>query len=131
MERRGRIVAVFIIVGLVFALVVMRLVYLQVIERSKLAARAERQQQQVVTLEPKRGTILDRKGRELAVSLDVDSVYGIPSKIDDPRALAQRLSRILRKDPRMLERKLAGGRHFVWLSRKVDPTKAEKVKELR
>lgn len=130
MERRGRIVAVFIIVGLAFALVVMRLVYLQVIERSKLAARAERQQEQVVTLEPKRGTIFDRRGRELAVSLDVDSVYGIPSRIDNPRELAQRLSRILRQDPRMLERKLAGDRHFVWLSRKVDPTKAEKVKEL-
>ncbi len=116
--------------GLAFALVVMRLVFLQVVERSKLSARAERQQEQVVTLEAKRGTIFDRMGRELAVSVDVDSVYGIPSKIDDPRELAQRLSRILRQDPRKLERKLAGDKHFVWLSRKVDPTKAEKVKEL-
>jgi cell division protein FtsI (penicillin-binding protein 3) len=116
--------------GLAFTLVVMRLVFLQVIERSKLAARAERQQEQVVTLESKRGTIFDHMGRELAVSVDVDSVYGIPSKVDDPRDLARRLSRILRKDPRMLERKLAGDKHFVWLSRKVDPTKAEQVKEL-
>jgi cell division protein FtsI (penicillin-binding protein 3) len=69
-------------------------------------------------------------GRELAVSLDVDSVYGIPSKIDNPRELAQRLSRILREDPRRIERKLAGDKHFVWLSRKVDPAKAARVKEL-
>ncbi len=130
MERRGRIIAVLFIMGLAFALVVMRLVFLQVIERSKLSARAERQQEQVVTLDAKRGTIYDRMGRELAVSVDVDSVYGIPSKIDDPRELAQRLSRILRQDPRRLERKLAGDKHFVWLSRKVDPAKAEKVKEL-
>jgi cell division protein FtsI (penicillin-binding protein 3) len=130
MERRGRIIAVLFIMSVAFALVVIRLVVLQVVERSKLSARAERQQEQVVTLEAKRGTIYDRIGRELAVSVDVDSVYGIPSKIDDPRDLAQRLSRILRKDPRKLERKLESDKHFVWLSRKVDPTKAEKVKEL-
>jgi cell division protein FtsI (penicillin-binding protein 3) len=130
MERRGRIIAVLFVLGVGFALVALRLVYLQVFERSKLAARAERQQEQVVKLEPKRGTISDRKGRELAVSLDVDSVYGVPSKIDNPRELAQRLSRILREDSGMLERKLIGDKHFVWLSRKVDPAKAEKVKEL-
>ena len=94
MEKRGRIVAVFFIMGLAFALVSLRLVYLQVIEGAKLTAYAERQQEQVVTLEPKRGTIFDRKGRELAVSLEVDSVYGVPSQTDDPRRLALRLARI-------------------------------------
>ncbi|HUI45323.1 MAG TPA: penicillin-binding protein 2 [Nitrospirota bacterium] len=130
MDRRGRIIAVFLIMGLAFALVVLRLLYLQVFERSKLAARGERQYEQVVVLEPKRGTIYDRMGRELAVSLDVDSVYGIPSKIDNPRELAQRLARILREDPRKLEHKLEGDKQFVWLSRKVDPAKAARVREL-
>ena len=130
MERRGRIVAILAIMVLGFLLVALRLVYLQVFERAKLTARAERQQEQVLTLVPKRGAILDRMGRALAVSLDVDSVYGIPSKIDDPRALARRLSRILHENPATLERKLAGDKHFVWLSRKVDPTEAEQVKEL-
>jgi cell division protein FtsI (penicillin-binding protein 3) len=130
MDRRGRIVAVLFMMGLGFALVALRLVYLQVFEQSKLSARAERQQEQVVNLEPKRGTIFDRMGRELAVSLEVDSVYGIPSNIDNPRELARRLSRILRENPATLERKLDGDKHFVWLSRKVDPAKAEKVKEL-
>ncbi len=130
MERRGRIVAVFFIMGLAFALVVLRLLYLQVFEQSKLAARGEHQYEQVIVLGPKRGTIFDRMGRELAVSLDVDSVYGIPSNIDNPRELAQRLGRILREDPRKLERKLEGDKQFVWLSRKVDPAKAAKVREL-
>jgi cell division protein FtsI (penicillin-binding protein 3) len=130
MERRGRIIAVFLIMGLAFALVVMRLFYLQVYERAKLAARGEHQYEQVVVLEPKRGTIFDRMGRELAVSLDVDSVYGVPSKIDNPRELAQRLARILREDPRKLEQKLEGDKQFVWISRKVDPAKAARVREL-
>jgi cell division protein FtsI (penicillin-binding protein 3) len=130
MAQRGRIIAVLLLIGLGFVCVAARLVQLQVIDRSRLAARAERQQEQVVSLEPQRGTIFDRAGRELAVSMAVDSVYGIPSKVDNPRALAQRLSPILREDQRSLTRKLSGDRHFVWLSRKVDPAKAEKVKLL-
>jgi len=130
MERRGRILAVLLIAGLGFALVALRLVYLQVYDRAELAARAERQQERLVKLEPKRGTIYDCMGRELAVSLDVDSVYGVPSKIDDPREVARQLSRILHENPRMLERKLAGDKHFVWLSRKVEPAEARKVKAL-
>jgi len=130
MERRGRIIAVFLIMVLAFAVVIVRLVHLQVVERSRLAARAERQQEQIVILEPKRGTIYDRGGRELAVTVDVDSVYGVPSNVDNPRELAARLSRILREDPRRIERKLAGDRKFVWISRKVDPAKAARVKEL-
>ncbi len=113
-----------------FALVALRLVYLQVYQRAELTKRADRQQERVVKLDPKRGTIYDRMGRELAVSVDVDSVYGVPSGIDNPRAVAQQLSRILREDRRGLEKRLAGKKQFVWLSRKVEPGKAEKIREL-
>ncbi len=130
MERRGRILAVLLLMSLGFALVILRLVFLQVYQRSELTVRAERQQERVVKIESKRGTIYDRMGRELAVSLDVDSVYGVPAEIDNPRALSRQLSRILREDPRALERRLAGDKQFVWVSRKVEPGKAEKVKEL-
>src|SRR5512141_233828 len=119
MERRGRILLVLLVLGLGYLVVALRLVYLQVYQRAELSARAERQQERVLRLEPRRGTIYDRMGRELAVSLDVDSVYGIPSRIDNPRAVAEQLSRILQEDPRVLERKLASDKHFVWLSRKV------------
>jgi cell division protein FtsI (penicillin-binding protein 3) len=130
MERRGRILAVLLLMGMGFLCVVLRLVYLQVYQRAELSGRAERQQERVVKLDPKRGTIYDRMGRELAVSLEVDSVYGIPSGIDNPRQLAQQLSRILQEDRRGLEHRLAGNKQFVWLSRKVEPGRAEKIRAL-
>jgi cell division protein FtsI (penicillin-binding protein 3) len=130
MEKRGRIFILLLLMVVSFSLVALRLIYLHVYQRSVLAGRAERQQERLVKIEPKRGTIYDRMGRELAVSVDVDSVYGVPSEVDDPRVLAQKLSRILREDPRALEQRLAGDKHFVWLSRKVEPGKTEKVKEL-
>lgn len=130
MHRKGRILTVLLLMGMGFACVALRLVYLQVYQRAELSGRAERQQERVVKLEPRRGTIYDRMGRELAVSLDVDSVYGVPSGIDNPRQLAQQLSRILREDQRGLEQRLAGNKQFVWLSRKVEPERAEKIREL-
>lgn len=130
MVRRGRIIAVFLVMVLGFALVGGRLVYLQVFKARELSARAERQQQRLLKLEPKRGTIYDRKGRELAVSLHVDSVYGIPAAVENPRSLAQRLGSILREDPAYIEKRLSSDRRFVWLSRKIDPERAEKVKAL-
>lgn len=130
MEKKGRIVAVLLLIGLGYSLVALRLLYLQVYQRAELSVRAERQQERFVKLEPKRGTIYDRMGRELAVSLDVDSVYGVPSNIENPREVARQLSRILQENPQVLERKLASDKHFVWLSRKVEPGRASKVKEL-
>jgi len=81
MEKRGRTLAIFLLMGLCFALVAVRLVHLQVFQKTELTARAERQQERLVKLESKRGTIYDRMGRELAVSVDVDSVYAVPSGV--------------------------------------------------
>ncbi len=130
MDRQGRMLLIIAVLGLGFALVAGRLVYLQVVDRADLTARAERQQQRVVTLEAKRGTIFDKQKRELAVSLEVESVYGVPSDIENPRHMAQQLSRILREDPKTLERRLTSDKHFVWISRKVEPGRAAKVKDL-
>jgi cell division protein FtsI/penicillin-binding protein 2 len=130
MKKQGRILAVLLLLVMGFTLVALRLVYLQVYQRAELTVRAERQQERLIKIEPKRGTIYDRMGRELALSLDVDSVYGVPAEIDNPRALAERLSRILRENPHALEKRLAGDKQFVWLSRKVEPGKAEQVRAL-
>ena len=66
MERQGRILAVFLLLFLGFAAVALRLVQLQIVKRANLAARAERQQQRMVKLDPRRGTIYDRNGTILA-----------------------------------------------------------------
>ncbi|MFP5286651.1 MAG: penicillin-binding protein, partial [Thermoanaerobaculia bacterium] len=65
-----------------------RLYYLQVEQYEHYASKAERQQQRVIKLDPPRGTIYDARGRELAVSVQVDSAYAVPSEIRDPRDAA-------------------------------------------
>ena len=48
-----------------------------------LVARAERQQSGRSPAPAKRGDIVDRRGRVLATSVDADTIYAVPSEIDD------------------------------------------------
>ena len=73
---------------LAFVLMAGRAFQLQVLEREAFRERAERQHQRVVPLSPQRGTIYDRHGEEMAVSIEVDSIYVNPQKVDDPARTA-------------------------------------------
>ena len=64
-----------------------RLIFLQVAERERLVALAEKQQLETRTLPAKRGEILDRRGRLLAYSVDADTVYAVPSEIESIRVI--------------------------------------------
>ncbi len=72
-----------------------RLYDLQVVRYDHYAGKAERQQQRVVTLDPPRGTIYDARGRELAVSVQVDSAYAVPPEIEDPAGTARKLAAVV------------------------------------
>src|SRR5262245_31276790 len=61
-----------------------RLFHLQVIRHAELTARAERQQNRTVTAFAKRGDILDRNGQLLAFSVDADTIYAVPTEIQNP-----------------------------------------------
>jgi cell division protein FtsI (penicillin-binding protein 3) len=107
-----------------------RLVRLQVVRHEEYAERALRQQQRVVELDPPRGTIYDARGRELAVSLEVESAFAVPREVGDRKAAAARLARAAGLDQARLERALTSDREFVWVARKLDPPVAKAVREL-
>lgn len=111
--------------------IAVRLYHLQVNRHDEFARRAERQQQRVIELDPPRGTIYDARGRELAVSVEVESAFAVPREVPDARAAARALARALDVDGAKLERLLDADREFVWVARKLDPPQARRVKELR
>jgi cell division protein FtsI/penicillin-binding protein 2 len=112
-------------------LIAARLYHLQVGRYEHYTGKAGRQQQRAVTLDPPRGTIYDAQGRELAVSIQVDSAYAVPPEIEDPRAAARAIARLVPDvDADKLARQLAGDREFIWVARKLDPPLAEKVRGL-
>src|SRR5437899_8582504 len=88
-DRRLAIVA---LVALVWAAAVFgRLAYLQLLRHGEYLARAQRQQQRTIEITPKRGAIYDRNMRPLAMSLQVDSAFAIPSELGENKALAAKL----------------------------------------
>jgi cell division protein FtsI (penicillin-binding protein 3) len=115
---------------LAFALVLIRLVNLQVLQAAELTVKADRQHQKSVSFEGARGTIYDRYGKVLAMNMEVPSVFGVPASLDDPAQTARRLSPILHVRSGDLEKRLRQDRHFVWLARKLEPEQGRRLERL-
>src|SRR5438309_11096113 len=108
-----------------------RLGYLQLFRHSEYMARAQRQQRRVIEITPKRGAIYDRNMHPLAMSLQVDSTFAIPSELGDNKAQAAALLSGVLNIPRdLLEAKFESGATFVWIARKLPPEKREAVEAL-
>jgi cell division protein FtsI (penicillin-binding protein 3) len=112
------------------AAVLGRLVDLQVIKYQFFLNLASRQTRRTIDVEPRRGTIYDRNGTELAMSIDVDSVFAVPSEIPDQEATAQILSTVLQMDAQDLLARMRSQKNFAWMKRKVDAATSERVREL-
>ena len=107
-----------------------RLSYLQLFRHGEYLARAHRQQQRTIEITPKRGTIYDRNRKPLAMSIPVDSAFGVPSEIVDEHLAARLLSGVVGKPQEELEARFESSRSFVWIARKLPPEKAEAITAL-
>ncbi len=125
---RRRMTIVFIVLALAMSGLAARLVSLHVIQAQSLDAMAERQRSGTLPLEPRRGRVLDRLGRPLAVNVDAESVFAAPSKITNPQTFARVVGSILGIPAAEIRARLIPGRHFVWLARKVSPDVAARLR---
>ena len=130
-----RRVAVAAAMGAIWACVILgRLVSLQVVQRDDLMARAERQQKRTVPAFARRGEVVDRHGRIIALSADADSIYAVPSTIADPVETAAKLCAALRdctsNDRKQLAKRLDRRSPFTFVRRLVDPDQAARVSPL-
>jgi cell division protein FtsI (penicillin-binding protein 3) len=118
--------------------IAMRLGWLQVVRHSDFVHRAAMQQQRTFEVAPRRGMMYDRNLRELAVTVQAESVFAVPSELGDNRAsAAEILAEIVHADPhdnftsqqQMLAR-FNASKNFAWVARRLDPGTAERVREL-
>ncbi len=132
-QRALRLMLVALGLGLWSLVIALRLFQIQVLEHRAYEIRAARQSERTINLAPRRGAILDRNGRQLAVSVDAESIHADPQSIGDPRPAVQALSRALHlnaEERRELAAQLRRDRAFVWVRRKVDPAQAQAVRAL-
>ena len=108
----------------------LRLVYLQIFRYGDFEQRAQRQQQRTTEVAARRGIIYDRAGRELAMSVSVDSVFAVPVDIPDLAGTISLVARITKADPRELLAKCKAARTFCWLARKADAETADRIRAM-
>jgi cell division protein FtsI (penicillin-binding protein 3) len=124
---RIRWLVVWVLAVAWMVVVLARLSYLQLFRYSEYFAKAQRQQERIFEISPNRGTIYDRNGRELAVSLPMDSVFADPAEISDPEMVARLLSHILNVSADDLETKIRAAHTPVRLARKLSTDTVQRI----
>jgi cell division protein FtsI (penicillin-binding protein 3) len=127
-SSRPKLIAVTVLLGLAWAGLWVRAGYLQLVEGEHLAAMASRQHLAAEFEGGRRGRILDRNGRALAISVESQSVYARPLRVEDAPRTAARLSSILGLPARKIRRLLSSRSNFVWIERQVGDKAAARIK---
>jgi cell division protein FtsI/penicillin-binding protein 2 len=127
-RRIGFLFAAFL---LLLAVAGARATWLATVRAGKLKSAAHTQQVADLTLPAKRGTIVDRRGTELAVSEPASDISATPYLVKDPVAAARKLAPILDKTEDQLVRLLATrDSGFVYLARQLPADRAQQVSDL-
>lgn len=128
---RARLRVLSVCVLALFVAAGARAVHLQWFEAADLRARVDEQRVRRLELLPARGTIYDRKGRELAKSITAASVFADPSCLLGDTASLRRLCGALNLDVRQVQDSLRrGGARFAWVKRKITPSEEAAVRGL-
>ena len=121
--------------GLVMILVsgglVWRLVYFQILDSERYIAHGASQRMKTEKVFAQRGSILDRHGVDLAVSVPRRSLVADARLVEDPVLTAKALIQIIGGDLEELEKKLSSGKRFVYLARQVEDRFADAVLSLK
>ena len=114
---------------------------LTIVDGAEWRAMADSQRERRLHVTPKRGTIYDRNGSPLAVSVDVPSasmdarelLRGVsPQQVPQyARAAARRIASALTLDVAKVERKILAKRRFTYLKRRISREEAEALRILK
>ena len=118
------------LVGLAFAVLLGRAVWIQVIGSDFYQKQGEKRFAHQLELPASRGRILDRNGLVLATSVPTPSVWALPKDFQADPTQRRALARLLGMSTAELDARLEGNPNFAWLRRQVDESVWEQVKAL-
>jgi cell division protein FtsI (penicillin-binding protein 3) len=125
-----RLYILFSAFSLVAAILVFRAFQLQMVPSVNVENLARRQLRTTIEIVGARGNIYDRRGRELAVSVNTSSIYVNPHLIREPDRVAKALSQVLGVSLSHAKERLnkARGRRFVWIERQLSYVQQQKLR---
>ena len=120
---------IFLVIAALFLL---RLAFLQVFVHGEYTANATEVRTIQYTTAPHRGTIYDRNGTVLAVSVDATTVYANPTEVTNVQYEARKLADVLGgEESEYAELLRTPDTPFVYVKRQADVDVAERVKQLQ
>ena len=127
--RRALLVTAFIVCWMLA--IGARLVYLQVSTHDWLTERAREQQLGAIETGFERGQLADREGRQLARSVETESIFVTLDEVKDFAYVSEFLARALGRDSAdllvQINEAKTNKRPFLWIARRVLPEQAERI----
>ncbi|MBI4843327.1 MAG: penicillin-binding protein 2 [Nitrospirae bacterium] len=132
-KSRKRAAILISFIGFCFFAISIRLFDLMLLQHEALANRANRQYLRTKTLKPQRGVIWDRNLRELAINVEVDSLYAVPSEVSSIEALSSGLAPVINVSYNKLVSAISAkkDKDFIWVMRKMDEETSHNVTALK
>ncbi|HYN60613.1 MAG TPA: penicillin-binding protein 2 [Rubrivivax sp.] len=118
------------LVGVSFAVLIGRAVYIQIIGTDFYQQQGEKRFAHVLDVPASRGRVVDRNGQVLATSVPVPSIWAIPKDFAADVQQRKALAQLLGMKSSELDQRLEASRNFAWLSRQVDEARWLQVKAL-
>lgn len=127
---KKRIVLILTFFFFVFLILLFRLIWIQFYKSEFYHQKALENRMRSIPVEPKRGTIFDRNGNELAISASADTLIAIPAEVDNPEEIAKVLAPIINMEEEELYKKLTKRSALVFIKRKLEKETVDKIKAL-
>ena len=131
-SMRRKITVALILMLLAFAAVVSKLFVIQFVEAGELQEKAEDYRTRDLMVPASRGTIFDRNGGKLAISMTADSITASPPNVrksEKAEEIAAFLARALDMDEQTVLESITKNSMFSWVKRKVDFAASENIRQ--
>ncbi len=129
---RSRLITILIVLTGMWGLMIARAIFLQILPNDRLKSLQKRQFETVVTLNPRRGDVLDRNNHELAISMPSYALFADPKIIEEPKKVARILAQELHVPAKVIEEKLRlRKKRFIWIERQLSKSVRDVIDNLQ
>ncbi len=128
---KKKVLAFSFFIFTIYLIAIIKLFYTQFIQKDELLKYIEKQYYTSENIILPRGTIYDKKGNILAVSIPTITVYALTKYIKNKEKLAKELSPVLKISPQIILRKLKSRKNYVVLASNLDKSLKEEIQKIR
>lgn len=125
-----RTLFLLVVIFFVVSFLLGRLAFLQLWQNDFFQTKALQQRLQKVPLEGLRGTIYDRNGIPLAISVNAHTVYALPAEIEDSESTASQLADLLNLDYEFVLNRVSKRSASEWIKKKISDEEARQIMAL-